>query len=251
MSAAVVAVVAAGCGSEGSTTTSGEPGGVGGDITVFAAASLTEAFGSLGEAFEAANPATSLTFSFASSSDLVRQIVEGAPADVFVSADFANMAKLTDAEANLDEPVVFATNTAEIIVGPGNPLGVRGLGDLADDLVVLVCAPEVPCGSYAQEVIAKSGVEVTPDSLEENVKAVVAKVTLGEADAGIVYATDVIAAGDAASGVEIPAAINVSADYPIATTTAASDPASARAFVDFVLSPAGQRILASHGFGGR
>ncbi len=216
-------------------------------LTVFAAASLTEAFGELGDAFTAANPDSELVLNFASSSDLARQITEGAPADVFVSADLVNMAKVTDAGAAIGEPVVFATNRAEIVVEPGNPLDIVDVADLADpDLVLVVCAPEVPCGSYADQVFATAGVTVTPDSLEENVKAVVAKVMLGEADAGIVYATDVLAAGDRATGVEIPDDVNVVADYPI---VAVSDDAAAAAFVDFVLGPAGQAVLASHGFG--
>ena len=232
-----LALVGAACGSDPSDST----------LTVFAAASLTDAFGELGHAFTAANPDTELVLSFASSSDLARQITEGAPADVFVSADLANMAKVTDAGTSIGEPVVFATNRAEIIVEPGNPLDIVEVADLADPgLVLVVCAPEVPCGSYAEQVVANVGVTVTPDSLEENVKAVVAKVTLGEADAGIVYATDVLAAGDRATGVEIPDDVNVVAEYPI---VAVSDDAEAAAFVDFVLSPTGRAILARYGFG--
>jgi molybdate transport system substrate-binding protein len=239
--AAVAGCAVAGVSCAGATSSSDAT------VTVFAAASLTEAFGELGDAFDAANPDTELVVSFASSSDLARQIIEGAPADVFVSADLDNMAKVTDADAAIGRPVVFATNRAEIIVEPGNPLEIVEVADLADpDLVLVVCAPEVPCGSYAEQVVSNAGVTVIPDSLEENVKAVVAKVTLGEADAGIVYATDVLAAGDEATGVEIPDDVNVVADYPI---VAVSDDAESAAFVDFVLGPAGQTILARHGFG--
>jgi molybdate transport system substrate-binding protein len=216
-----------------------------GAVTVFAAASLTDAFAELGEAFGAANPGTDLVFGFASSSDLARQISEGAPADVFVSADLANMAKIVDAVAA--EPVVFATNRAEIVVAPGNPLGVTGVDDLAEqDLVLVVCAPEVPCGRYAQQVFDNAGVPFVADSLEENVRAVLTKVRLGEADAGIVYATDVLAAGDAATGVEIPDDVNVVAEYPIALL---SDDDVAAAFVRFVQGPDGRSVLARHGFG--
>ncbi|HYN33286.1 MAG TPA: molybdate ABC transporter substrate-binding protein [Ilumatobacteraceae bacterium] len=217
-------------------------------ITIFAPSSLTEVFAAMGDAYARDNPDADPNFTFASSSDLARQIIEGAPADVFASADLANMTKVTDAGVTDADPVVFATNRAEIIVAPGNPLGLAGVEDLAsDDLVVVVCAPEVPCGTYADEVFDNSGVEVTPDSLEENVKAVVTKVTLGEADAGIVYVTDVIAAGPAATGVAIPDDINVVAEYPIVTIGDAGP--AAQDFVDFVLRPKGQAILEGFGFG--
>jgi molybdate transport system substrate-binding protein len=216
-------------------------------LRVFAAASLTDAFTELGEAFEQDRPDLDVELAFASSSDLARQVVEGAPADVYASADTANMDKVTESGAATGTPVAFATNRAEIIVAPGNPLAISGLEDLADrDLVVVLCAPEVPCGAYAEEVFARAGVSVTPDSFEENVRGVVTKVTLGEADAGIVYRTDVLTADDAASGVEIPAAVNVVAEYPIATVSSAD---AADEFVDFVTSAAGRDVLESYGFG--
>jgi molybdate transport system substrate-binding protein len=219
------------------------------DVTVFAAASLTEAFTAIGDAFMAAHPDTSVTFNFAASSELATQVVNGAPVDVYVSADLAAMARLTDAGLAAEDPVVFTTNRAEIIVEPGNPLGLTGIEDLAAaDLVLVTCAPTVPCGIYATQIFDNAGVDVTPDSFEQNVKAVVTKVTLGEADAGIAYATDVLAAGDDADGVEIPDDLNVTAEYPIVTTTSASNPDGAAAFVDFVLGPAGQDILRSLGF---
>jgi molybdate transport system substrate-binding protein len=221
-----------------------------GVVAVFAAASLTEAFTELGEAFTDEQPGVELTLNFAGSSDLVTQITDGAPADVFASADLANMARLTDADGNAGTPVIFATNVAEILVEAGNPAGIAGVADLADDdLVVVQCAPEVPCGSYAEQIFDNAGVAVTPKSFEENVRSVVSKVTLGEADAGIVYRTDVIAAGEAASGVAIPDDVNVVAEYPIVATATAGNPTGARSFIDFVLSPAGQAILAGHGFG--
>ena len=229
------------CGSDGS---SGEA-----MVTVFAAASLTAAFTDIGDAFTIENPDVDVRFNFAASSELVTQIGEGAPADVFASADSNNMTKLTDAGNNATEPVIFATNSAEIIVGPGNPKGITGVADLAnDDVTVVLCAPEVPCGKYAAQVFANAGVTVTPKSLEENVKAVVTKVTLGEADAGIVYQTDVTAAGADAEGVQIPADINVVAQYPIAVTRGAPNAGGARAFIDFVNGAQGQEILASYGF---
>jgi molybdate transport system substrate-binding protein len=222
----------------------------GGAVTVFAAASVTAAFTELGDAYTAANPDADVTFNFAGSSDLVAQISEGAPVDVFASADLANMAKLTDAGLDADVPVVFATNAAEIIVEAGNPEGIVSIADLADaDLVVVQCALEVPCGAYAAQVFASAGVSVAPKSFEANVNAVVAKVNLGEADAGIVYRTDVLAAGGRAEGVPIPDGINVIAEYPIAVTAGAPNPTGADRFVEFVLSQAGQEILASFGFG--
>ena len=241
-----VGLVAASCGSGDG----GSDDSSGGNVTVFAAASLTAAFTELGDAFTAANPDVEVTFNFAGSSDLVAQISDGAPVDVFASADLANMSKLADAGLAAGEPATFATNTAEIVVEPGNPLDIAGVADLADsDLIVVLCAPEVPCGAYAEQVVANAGTTVTPSSYEENVKAVVTKVTLGEADAGIVYRTDVIAAGDAAQGVPIPDDINVVAEYPIALVADAPNAAGAQAFIDFVLGPAGQKILAAYGFG--
>lgn len=220
-----------------------------GTITVFAAASLTAAFTEIGEAFMAEHPDAEVVFNFAASSELVTQIGEGAPADVFASADQNNMTKLTDAGDNASEPVVFATNLLEIIVAPDNPLGITGVADLADqDLIVVTCAPDVPCGRYANEIFAAAGVTVTPKSFEENVKGVVSKVTLGEADAGIVYKTDVTAAGADAAGVEIPADINVLAEYPIAATSRAANSDGAAAFIEFTLSAPGQEILRSYGF---
>lgn len=221
-----------------------------GDIDVFAAASLTAAYTEIGDAFMTEHPDAEVTFNFGASSSLMRQIIEGAPADVFASADEANMTKLTDAGGNAGDPRVFATNSLQIIVEPGNPEGITGVADLADpDLVYLTCAPEVPIGRYAAQVLANAGATVTPASFEENVNGIVTKVTLGEADAGIVYRTDVTAAGAEAEGVDIPADLNVVATYPIVATAEADDPAGAEAFVEFVLSEQGQKILDSYGFG--
>lgn len=219
------------------------------EIVVFAASSLTAAFTELADAFEAEYTDASVQLNFAASSELVTQIGDGAPADVFASADVSNMAKLINAGHNASEPVVFAHNALAIIVAAGNPASVTGVGDLGEeDLIVITCADEVPCGKYAAQIFENAGVAVTPRSFEENVKAVASKVVLGEADAGIVYATDVVAADDEADGVTIPADINVVAEYPIAVTKAAANPQLARAFIDFVISERGQAILASHGF---
>ena len=236
------------CGPDRSSGEEGEVGEVG-EVTVFAASSLTAAFTDIGDAFTVENPDAEVRFNFAASSELVTQIGEGAPADVFASADSNTMTKLTDAGNNATEPVVFATNLAQIIVGAGNPKEITGVADLEnDDVIVVLCAPEVPCGEYAAQVFDNAGVTVKPKSLEENVKAVVTKVTLGEADAGIVYQTDVIAAGAEADGVEIAADVNVVARYPIAVTTDARNAEGARAFIDFVNGAQGQEILASYGF---
>jgi molybdate transport system substrate-binding protein len=221
-----------------------------GEITVFAAASLTESFTAVGEAFTVANPDASAEFSFDASSALVEQIVQGAPADVFASADTANMDKLTEPGLNGTEPVVFATNLLTIIVSPGNPQEITGVEDLANpDLNVVICAEEVPCGRYANEILANAGMTVTPVSLEQNVRGVVTKVTAGEADAGIVYVTDVIAAGDAADMVEIPEDINVIAEYPIATVAESGNPEVGEAFIEFLTGTEGQAIMAEYGFG--
>lgn len=258
---AVVGLVAASCGSDeaadeppatGASDTTDASGttvvATSGEVVVFAAASLTDAFTELGDAFGVANPDATVVSNFAASSELVAQIVEGAPADVYASADLRNMARLTEAGANATDPVVFANNLSEIVVAPGNPLAIAGVEDLADELILVVCAPEVPCGTYASEIFHNAGVAPTPDSYERNVRAVLTKVTIGEADAGIVYATDVVTAGEHVDGVEIPAELNVVAEYPIAVTTEASNPEGAQAFVDFVVSDAGRSILAGYGF---
>ena len=180
----------------------------------------------------------------------MQQITEGAPADVFASADTANMDKLVTAGLNGTEPEIFATNLLTIIVAPGNPLGITGVADLANpDIKTVVCAAEVPCGNYADQIFTAAGVTVTPVSLEQNVRGVATKVTAGEADAGIVYVTDVIAAGDTADMVEIPEDINVVAEYPIATVAASPNQDVDDAFIDFLTGPEGQAILADHGFG--
>ena len=242
-----VSIVAlAGCGGDEGTDATGR---VAGDVVVFAAASLTDAFTEIGEAFEETHPDASVTFSFAASSELAAQIIEGAPADVFASADMRNMTRLADAGEAADDPAVFARNRAAIVVAEGNPLDIDQLADLADpDLVVVICAPAAPCGAYAEEILDRAAIDVVPASYEANPKAVVTKVRLGEADAGIAYATDVIAAGAGADGVNIPDAQNVVAEYPIAVTTEAPNPRVGQAFVDFVLGTTGRSVLVDHGF---
>jgi molybdate transport system substrate-binding protein len=243
---AVVAVLAAACG--GTRSTSGGSSGAGSptEIKVFAAASLTAAFGELGRRFTAAHPDTEVTFNFAGSQALATQIQQGAPADVFASADTTNMTKVTEL---VGTPQNFASNLLQIIVAKGNPMGVKGLPDLADpDLKVVLPAPDVPAGKYARQALEARHITVRPVSLEDDVKAVVTKVSLGEADAGIVYVTDVAAGGDRVAGVDIPADQNVPATYPIATVKASGHQSQAQAFVDLVRGDQGQRVLKRYGF---
>lgn len=246
---AAVGLVPAACGHP--APASGTPTPAPSTVTVFAGASLATVFNSIGSAFDQANPHARAEFNFAGSSTLVAQIQLGAQADVFASADQRNMQKLLDAGLVDGPSRVFATNRLEIIVPAGNPKGITGLPDLTrPGLVVALCAPVVPCGGYAALALQKAGVRVTQASQETDVRGVVSKVALGEADAGIVYATDVKAGGSMVLGISIPDDQNVVARYPIAVLTAAQDRAAAHAFVDFVLSTEAQRILASFGFGG-
>jgi molybdate transport system substrate-binding protein len=254
---ALVSLVAAGCGGDddsastaSSSTTSTSADSLTGDLQVFAASSLTEAFTAMGSDFHAAHPNVKVTFSFAASSALAQQVNDGGPADILVTADASNMKKVTDA-GNATDAKTIARNRLAILVGKGNPKGITSLSDLATSGVVFVlCAPEVPCGKFGAAALAKANVTAKPASLEENVKAVVAKVTLGEADAGIVYVTDVKAAAGKAQGVDIDIADDPSLEavYPIAVTKQARNADAARAWIDYVLSSAGQRTLASYGF---
>jgi molybdate transport system substrate-binding protein len=254
--AGLLTVALVGCASDaGSDESASAAGGndpaspsLSGGITVFAAASLTDAFAELGSRFEAANPEVEVTFSFGASSALSEQINSGAPADVFASASASTMQQVVDA-GNADDPVTFANNVMQIAVPPSNPANVEGVDDLADPAVkVALCQPQVPCGSVAAEVFSNAGVTVTPVTLEPDVRAVLSKVTLGEVDAGVVYVTDVFAAGDAVVGVEIPDDVNASTSYPIATLTETANSDVGEAFVAFVLSDDGQSVLADAGF---
>jgi molybdate transport system substrate-binding protein len=216
---------------------------------VLAAASLTEAFTEVSSVFTK-ETGTRVTASFGASSTLVTQIIQGAPADVFASADTATMTRLVDAGQTASMPVNFATNRLQIIVEAKNPKAINGLADLArGDVLYVTANPDVPIGKYAKSALDKAGVNVTPRSLEADVKALVTKVTLGEADAAIVYATDVVAAGTRASGVLIPDGLNVPAVYPVVVTKSAKDAALAATFVTFLNSDRGREILAKHGFG--
>jgi molybdate transport system substrate-binding protein len=224
--------------------------GVGGEVVVLAAASLTDAFTALGERFEAAHPGAAVVLSFAGSQSLATQIIQGVPADVVASADVAQVQRVAAAGLVRGRTATFATNRLAIAVEAGNPRGVSGLADLADPgLVLVLAAPEVPAGRLAARALAAAGVEVTPASLEVDVRAVLAKVELGEADAGIVYASDLVTAGPSVEGVDVPEAADVRASYPIAVLAEAPNPAGAAAFVALVLSAEGQAVLAQHGFG--
>lgn len=238
----VIGGLATSCGSESppATTTT---------ITVFAASTLTEAFTEIGTSFERANPGTTVRFSFGGSGELATQIGQGAPADAYASADEINMARLVEAGNAGRTPVVVARNTMEIIVEAGNPKGIATVADLAaPDLVVVLCATTAACGKLAATVLQGANVTVVPKSLETSVKAVVAKVTTGEADAGIVFVTDVLAAGSKAAGVRIAAAQNVITDHLMVVTKQATNAAGASAFVAYVAGPQGQAILAKYGF---
>jgi molybdate transport system substrate-binding protein len=243
--AAVLAAAALGLAACGGGSSGGSGGQSPAEIKVFAAASLTAAFTELGRRYTAAQ-GTKVTFNFAGSQALATQIGQGAPADVFASADLDNMAKVKDLVAT---PQSFASNRLAIVVEQGNPRGIRTLDDLAGgDVKVVLAAREVPAGRYAKQVLDRAGVKVTPVSQEDNVKAVVAKVSLGEADAGIVYVTDVAAGGARVEGVDIPREQNVVATYPIATVKAGKAQDAAQAFMDLVLSGQGQEVLHRYGF---
>lgn len=252
-------VLLAACGGAAAETTSGSTGAAStgaadapltGDVTVFAAASLTEAFTELGTAFEAMHPETTVTFNVAGSQQLATQIAtDGAPADVFASANQTQMDVVADADLLDGDPVVFARNRLEIVVEPGNPADVTTLEDLGrDDVTVVLAAEEVPAGQYAREALDAAGVTVRPVSLETDVRAVLTKVALGEADAGIVYTSDITAADERAEGVAIPDEDNVIAAYPIAALRDAPNAAAGRAFVALVRSEEGRRTLDAYGF---
>ncbi len=251
--AVAAALALAGCGGQGSSgATSAGPGvsasGVRGSITVLAAASLKESFTAIGKAFEAANPGTTVTFSFGASSSLAQQVVQGAPADVFASASQKNMQQVVDANAAA-EPVPFAANVLAIAVPPDNPARITSLADLSRPAVkVALCQPQVPCGDLARKVLAAAGVTVRPVTLESDVKATLTKVQLGEVDAGLVYVTDVRAAGAKVTGIAVPAGAGSATTYPIATLTDSKNPALATAFVQYVLSDAAQATLREAGF---
>ena len=235
-----------------STTTgsaSPAPTSITGDITVFAAASLKATFTELGTQMEKDNPGTKVTFNFAGSSDLVTQLTQGAPADVFASADTNNMTKAVDAGLVTGDPVNFATNTLTIVTPPGNPKQIASFADLAKPgTQVVVCAPQVPCGSATEKVEQATGVTLTPVSEESAVTDVLGKITSGQADAGLVYVTDAKGAGDKVTAVPFPESSGAVNTYPIAVLKESKNPAAAQKFVDLVTGPEGQKVLAAAGF---
>nr|WP_243731887.1 molybdate ABC transporter substrate-binding protein [Nocardioides ochotonae] len=219
-------------------------------LTVYAAASLQAPLDELVEDFERSHDGVEVVVSYAGSSDLVAQLGEGARADVLATADTATMDRLVAEGLAAGEPQVFATNTLSIAVPPGNPAGVTGLADLArEDLSVVVCAPQVPCGAAARRLADVAGVRLAPDSEEQSVTDVLGKVASGEADAGLVYVTDVLAAGDRVEEVAVPEAARAVNDYPVTVLADAREDALAAELVDLLLGETGQRALERAGFG--
>jgi molybdate transport system substrate-binding protein len=253
IAAGLAAVALAGCsssssGGAASTASPASSSASTASITVFAAASLTGTFTEIGKQFEAAHPGDKVTFSFGPSSGLATQITNGAPADVFASAAPANMEQVVTA-GDASNPQDFAKNIMEVAVPPSNPANVKSVNNLAKKSVkVALCQPQVPCGVVAAEVFKNAGITVKPVTLEADVKSVLAQVELNEVDAGMVYVTDVQAASTKVKGVKIPADDNASTLYPIAIISKSSHQSVAQAFVAYVLSPAGQQVLAAAGF---
>ena len=247
----LAAALTAGCSSSSSSsgTTAAAAGKPTGQLVVFAATSLTEAFDKIGAQFEKANPGVTVKFNYNGSSSLATQINQGAPADVFASASPKNMTTVTGEQMTSTTPKDFAANSGEIMVEAGNPKDVKSVANLSNSsLKVVTCAPEVPCGALATAIFKNAGVTVQPVSQEENVGGVVTKVSLGEADAGVVYVTDVKANGSKTTGVPIPTDQNQVTDYPIAEIKGAPNATAAAAFIAYVLGPDGQQVLKSFGF---
>jgi len=253
---AALALAVSACSSTKTATTTSTTGAgpsitaapITGTLDVFAAASLTGALNTAKTTLTAANPGLNLTYNFAGSNTLVAQITQGAPADVFASADTKNMQKLVDAGL-VNAPVTFAKNKLEIAVAPGNPKNVTGLGDLAKPGVSVVLeAVGVPAGDYTRQILGSKHITVTPKSLETDVKSALAKVTSGEADTTVVYVTDVKAAGSAVAGVPVADADQPSITYPIAVVKATMNPGGAQAFVTSAVSGDVQKALQAAGF---
>ncbi|QWB21155.1 MULTISPECIES: molybdate ABC transporter substrate-binding protein [Streptomyces] len=234
--------------SDSSASDSGSPK-LSGEVTVFAAASLKESFTTLGKEFEKAHPGTKVTFSFGGSDALAASITGGAPADVFASASPKTMKIVTDAGDASGTPATFVRNELEIATLPGNPDKVASLKDLTNaDLKVVLCDKTVPCGAAAQKALDASKLKLTPVSYEEDVKSALNKVVLKEADASVVYKTDVKAAGDKVEGVEFPESADAINDYPITLLKSSKNTGTAKAFMELVQSSEGQKVLNEAGF---
>jgi molybdate transport system substrate-binding protein len=260
LAAGVLAAGMAGCAASNTATGAAQPGPasastasaqkLSGTVTVFAAASLKATFAKIASEFEAANPGTTVTLNFAGSSDLVTQITQGAPADVFASADTKNMAKLADAKLIDGTAGNFATNVLQIAVPQANPASVSSFADLAKPGVkVVVCAPQVPCGSATGMVEKAAGTTLKPVSEESSVTDVLGKVTSGEADAGLVYVTDVRTAGDKVKGIPFSESDQAVNTYPIATVGSSKNKELAKAFIAMVTGSEGKKVLNDAGFG--
>lgn len=253
--AAGAALALAGCASESAEpdtdeTATAETSELSGELTVYAAASLEPAFEQLAEDFQAEHPDVTFDFSFDGSSVLVAQIIEGAPADVFASADEPNMTKLTDESLNDGDPIGFATSELAIAVAPGNPLGIESLADLAkSDVTSVICDAEVPCGNASQTLLERDGVDLKPASEEQNVTAVLTKVSEGEADAGLVYYSDILRADGDVEGIEIEDAADAAGDYLIVPVKGSDNAEAAAAFSEFMVSDEAQELFAELGFG--
>lgn len=245
------ALLLAGCSAPTATpTVSATPDTLSGTVTVDAAASLTDTFQAIADAFNKEHPNVKIVFNFGGSAGLASQIVQGAPVDVFAAASGATMKTVTDAALTDGDPTVFVTNTLEIAVPADNPGKVTGLTDFAKpELAIALCAVEVPCGAAAKTVFDAAGIVPSVDTYEQDVKSVLTKVEVDEVDAGLVYKTDVLAAGSKVKGIEFPEASTAVGKYPIALLGASTNKAAARAFIDYVLSPRSIRILHRAGFG--
>lgn len=251
--AAAAALTLAGCSGASGTSTptaTSTPDTLKGTVVVLAAASLTEVYGQLATQFEKLHPNVTITESFGGSSALAAQIVQGAPADLFATANEATMKTVTDGGLAAETPIVYATNVLTLVVPPSNPANVTTLADLADPAVkVALCDKTVPCGSAAISLLAAENLKVTPVTLESDVKAVLTKVEVDEVDAGLVYVTDAKTAGSKVKQIAVPDAANVINRYPIALMSGSSNPKAAKAFENYILSSTGLAALKAAGFG--
>ena len=247
---AVLALTAAACGSSSSSSTTTTAAKLSGSLTVSAASSLKMAFGELGTMFQAAHPGTTVTFNFGSSATLATQIQQGAPADVFASAAPLNMETVQHAGLVLGKPVIFAKNSLEIVVKPGNPLRIHSIADLTKANVVAICVSSAPCGATANEALKRDNVTIPTAKITvgQDVDATLAEVTAGDADAALVYVTNAKSVGAQGVGVPIPASMNVTTSYPIAAIKTTKDKALSAAWIAYVLSPTGQKVLRAASF---